>query len=81
VQTDLPKLVNEACFALSLNPPLHKLCVDELDDVIKAILTFLDAGLNSTQICVNIHWCASSVSAQEKVVEPKVRKYFYFNYF
>ncbi len=77
MQTDLPKLVNEACFALSLNPPLHKLCVDELDDVIKAIVTYLDAGLDGTQICVNIGWCASSVAVQEKVAEPKVGKYFY----
>jgi len=61
-ETDLPKLVNEACLMLSLNPPLHKFCVDELDDVIKAILTYLDAGLNGTQICVNIGWCAPSAA-------------------
>jgi hypothetical protein len=76
LQTDLPKLVKEACLVLSLNPPLHKLCVDELGDVINQILADLDADLNSTQICVNIGWCASSMPVQKKVAEPKVGKYF-----
>ncbi len=70
----MPKLVSEACFSLSWNPPLHKVCVDSLTDVIQAIVTALDAGLNSTQICVQIRYCSAAkvVVEKEKVTEPKV---------
>jgi hypothetical protein len=72
----MPKLVTEACFTLSWNPPLHKMCVDSLTDVIQAIVTALDAGLNSSQICVQIRFCkaVTKVEKVEKVAEPKVGK-------